>query len=171
MKDVNVLTNECINELESIGLKDELETITSVTVNSRAKGRFGRVLTRRNRSTGKATHSITISSEILQDCVDDKAVKNTIMHELLHCTRDGNNHAVGWKRLANIVNRKLGYNITRTNKYSDFGLQAPAPREDYKYEIVCSNCGEVIGKRKRRSNVTSKYVCGKCKGKLIMREI
>jgi SprT-like protein len=46
---------------------------------------------------------------------------------------------------------------------------APRKRQEYRYELMCQSCG-MRYLRKRRMN-TRKYVCGKCKGRLLLREL
>lgn len=47
------------------------------------------------------------------DGINDGIIKNTIMHELIHCIPFCNDHGIEFKKYANYINEKLGYNISR----------------------------------------------------------
>ncbi|GEN36241.1 MULTISPECIES: SprT family protein [Aneurinibacillus] len=46
---------------------------------------------------------------------------------------------------------------------------APRKRQEYRYELVCQDCG--MRYLRRRHVNTRKYVCGKCRGRLHLREL
>ncbi len=48
--------------------------------------------------------------------LDKNIIKNTIMHELIHCMPYCNNHGAEFKKYARYINEKLGYNISRVRK-------------------------------------------------------
>ena len=56
-------------------------------------------------------HHIEISPWVLE--LDEKIIKNTIMHEIIHCLPNCNNHGEQFKKYAKYINDKLGYNISR----------------------------------------------------------
>ena len=165
MKNLNKLFTECMNEVSSIGI--DVEPIIDVSVNYRAKRRFGEA--RGFCKDGVRVHTINISSEILRDEANTNEVKNTIVHEILHCTKGGNGHKGNWEKLANKVNRELGYHISRCSSYESFGIKRPTSdreRESYQYEFKCQGCGQII-RRKRQSKFVNNYKnyrCGICGG-------
>lgn len=101
--------------------------------------------------------------------LNDDIIKNTIIHELIHCLPKCTNHGAEFRKYAKIINEKLGYNITRTgNKKEDFKKSNVeySEIEEYKYKIKCKECGQLYYRKRLNKNFTKKYRCGKCKGKL-----
>jgi predicted SprT family Zn-dependent metalloprotease len=82
------------------------------------------------------------------------------MHELIHATGI-HNHGSEFKKIANIVNKKFGYNIKRTGKveFND---------NDFKYILQCKNCGNKIRRHKKSKVIQHPeyFTCGSCGGKL-----
>ncbi len=112
MKDLKLLVDECIAELNSIGIN--CGRIRNIEINTRAKSRWGQCKTVK---TG--VFDIEISARLLDDNVDDLAAKNTIIHELLHTVKGCHGHTGKWKILAEYVNKKFTqYNI----KNNDYGF-------------------------------------------------
>ena len=92
--------------------------------------------------------------------LNEEEVKNTIIHEILHTYPDCQCHTGEWKRRANIVKRKLGYDITRTSsKELDLSITKP------KYRIECTKCGKVYNYYKKCwwFDRLSECSCGKCR--------
>lgn len=131
MKNLTNLFNECMNEVKNAGIKTG--NIISVTINTRAKNRWGQC-----RKTGNA-YSISISNRLLQDDVSDLAAKTTIIHEILHTVEGCMNHGNKWQNVANIINRNYGYNVKRTTSSEEKGIKTT--KADYKYNVVCQKCG------------------------------
>lgn len=109
---------------------------TTVTINSRAKRRWG--VTNLNKKTQKYT--IQIASRLLQDDVNEKSLKNTIMHEFLHTAPGCLNHGKTWTKYAEIINKKYQYNIQRVSGDKE-GLDL-IDENEYKYIFECSKCGQ-----------------------------
>ena len=159
MKNLEKLFNECKMELDNIGI--EYGDITDVTINTRAKKRWGQC-----RQHG-STYSINISVRLLQDDVSDIATKNTIIHEILHTCEGGMCHTGEWKRLANLVNDCYScYNIKTKTSSKEKGIE-PEPIE-YKYELRCKKCGKVYRHQRMCKSVKYPewYRCGVCGGDL-----
>ena len=161
MRDINKLYATCSQKLTDIGIAHG--NITKLTVNNRAKKRWGRCIRNRN---GDCT--IEISSMLLNDNVSDIAAETTMLHELLHSCEEcyGNHHGSKWRSLASKVNRAYGYNIKRTTSPEEKNIVED--EKNYKHKIVCESCGMVV-LRMRESNLTrypNHYRC-KCGGKLI----
>lgn len=159
MKNLSKLYSESLAEVLACGIK--VGKITEVTVNTRAKSRFGQ--TRARYANGHTYFSINISSEILADSVPDKETKNTIIHEILHTVEGCFNHGKLWKNYAAIINNKYGYHVSRCGTYEEFGLEKPKERE-YKYEIVCTSCGKVYRYKRwtKACENPAGYKCGVC---------
>lgn len=94
MKDLAALGQECIAELNAIGIYPR--EITAWTVNCRAKSFWGKCT-----SYPSGSSQIEIISDILQDDIPNVIPKNIIMHELLHTLVP--NHSKAWKELAGKV--------------------------------------------------------------------
>lgn len=100
---------------------------------------------------------------------NETSLKNTIAHEVLHTVEGCFNHGKKWKAMAEKVNSKYGYNITRLGDVSET-ISTP------KYLVVCKNCGMEYRYFKKgkvikllESKSRDKVSCGKCKGELIVK--
>lgn len=112
-------------------------------------------------------HHIEISKWVL--ALNDEIIKNTIIHELIHCIPFCNNHGEKFKKYANYINEKLGYNIkAKGNKKEDYEKSNLVYEEDvsYKYIIICESCGQTIYRKRLNTKLLKRYRCGKCGGKL-----
>jgi predicted RNA-binding Zn-ribbon protein involved in translation (DUF1610 family) len=111
-------------------------------------------------------HHICISKWVLE--LDDKIIKNTIIHELIHCIPYCNDHGENFKNYANYINEKLGYNISRLgNKEEDYKKSniEYKEKERYNYIITCDKCGQKIYRKRLNKDFVNKYKCGICKSK------
>ncbi len=113
-------------------------------------------------------HHIEISRWVLD--LDDKIIKNTIIHEIIHCFPYCNNHGKTFKSYANYINQELGYDISRLrDKEADYkksNLEYNEETANYKYKIVCMQCGQVFYRQRLKHNLITHYKCSKCGGKL-----
>ncbi len=133
MKNLNMLFNECINECKKAGIP--YGTIKEVGINTRAKSRWGQC------RYMNGVYSINISSILLEDDVTDVATKTTIIHEIIHTCKDCMNHGAEWKKYAEIMNRKYGYNIKRCTSADEKHISIEIAKPKYKYTVVCEKCG------------------------------
>lgn len=124
---------ECLNELEEIGIKiqgnkdiGEIE----INISKRDNKRYGackqedpdqstmyieRINRRKVIKYGRyKKHHIEISPWVMN--LDDKIIKNTIMHEIIHCMPYCNDHGKVFKQYARYINQTLGYDISRVRK-------------------------------------------------------
>lgn len=111
-------------------------------------------------------HHIEISPWVME--LEDNIVKNTIIHELIHCMPYCNNHGEVFKKYANTINQALGYDISRVgNKAEDYKKSNIEYKEErkYNYKIECQKCGQTVYRQRYNKNFTKKYRCGKCGGK------
>lgn len=113
-------------------------------------------------------HHIEISKWVMK--LDDSIIKNTIMHEIIHCLPSCNNHGITFKRYASYINQKLGYNIKRLgNKEEDYkfsNLKYDEKDNAYNYKIICQDCGAIIYRKRLKKDFIKRYRCGICGGKL-----
>ena len=114
-------------------------------------------------------HDIEISKWVME--LDDTIIKNTIIHELIHCLPNCNNHGKEFKKYANYINEKLGYQIQRLgNKEEDYeksNISYDKQQDlNYNYKIKCKDCGFIYYRQRLKKNFFKDYRCGKCKGKL-----
>ena len=159
MKDLKKLFNECMEEVKSVGIKPG--NIISITVNSRAKKRWGQCAKRGN------TYKINISDRLLQDNLNDRAAKNTIIHEILHTVDGCFDHGSEWQYQANKINRAFPfYQIKRTNSPQELGVPNRTAK-DYRYNVICESCGHVwvYDRAGKVVQNPSRFHCG-CGGRL-----
>lgn len=161
--------NECIEELNAIEVP--FRRITDVTVNYRAKSRWGQCKTEYDEYG--LCFSINISAILLTDEAPEKGLKETVIHEILHTVKNGMCHTGEWLKWVEVVNDCYGYHIKRTNTAEDKGIDAEvfkaARTQKIKYRFRCADCGAEIN-RTRESNFTKHYTmyrCGKCHGKIV----
>lgn len=159
-EELYLLTKQLILELKEIGIPVS-KNIEKVSINTRAKSRFGACKVRKN-TLGERNYTIEISSEILSCEIKD--ISSIIIHELLHTCKGCFNHGKKWKIYSALVKEKLGYNISRTQSYESLGLNKPDEKEGIKYVVKCSGCGAEFP-RKRLCNLVKNphnYRCSKC---------
>ena len=165
MKDLNKLFKECVD----IVTKDcgiEIGDIISVELNYRAKGRFGQCV-----SCGNGRYKLNFNHLIFDDRSDENAVKETIIHEILHTCKGCHGHKGQWKTLAICVSMMTPYQITRTSSYEHFGLDRPeqcSRTKNANYVFKCEGCGQKIIRQRVSKFVKhpERYRCGKCHGRL-----
>ena len=162
MRDLNMYASICMKELDSIDIK--YGSIKKFVVNTRATRRWG------NCSGNKVNgFTIQISAVLLDECNDEIGLKNTIIHELLHSCDGCMNHGASWKRLAEKVNSKLGYNIKRCSSASEKGVVEDHRLDNRRqYVIVCEKCGLTYTRQRACRLVENPelFRCGRCGGKL-----
>lgn len=173
---------KCIEELKSIGIEFKSKEI-NIQISKRNNKRYGcckpenpdkqyKTIKRKGlkfiiKYENYQKYTIEISPWVME--LKEEIIKNTIIHELIHCMPYCTNHGQEFKKYAKEINEKLGYNITRTgNKQEDYQKSNKEYTEDdnYKYKIQCKECGQFYYRKRLNKNFTKKYRCGKCKGKL-----
>lgn len=175
------LYKQCIEELNNIGINFSDKEII-ICISKRNNKRYGccipeepdekyKKVTRRGlkyiiKYENYKRYVIQISKWVMD--LNDEIIKNTIMHELIHCIPYCNNHGIEFKKYANIINNKLGYNISRVgNKKEDLKKSNISydEEEKYKYKIECERCGKIFYRKRLKKNFIKRYRC-KCMGKL-----
>lgn len=161
MKDLMKLVGESQRDLASLNIRTG--NVRNWSVNTRAKARWGCCV-----KVSKGLFDIQIAAALLQDDVDDQAVKDTIVHELLHTIPGCFKHTGKWKQYANTVNRLLPqYKIKRGSSYEEKGLEDLRPKPQCRYILKCLRCGSEIGRQRMSAAVEhpEHYRC-KCGGRL-----
>ncbi len=164
---------ECIDEMNALEIP--FRRITSVTVNYRAKRRWG-CCSRRNNGFGIVCFEIDINADLLHDDAPVKALKETIIHEILHTCPGCFCHTGEWKRLADLVNDCYGYAIKMADSAKDKGManfyqqhEELVKKTTWKYTICCAKCGKLICKRQRSCDMVKHpmlYMHTSCGGHL-----
>ena len=176
------LYRECLQELSSIGITFEKEKI-EIYLSKRNNKRYGcakpgipdesykEILVKGWKRYIKYHHyknyTIEISKWVM--ALEDSIIKNTIIHELIHCLPYCNNHGSYFKQYAKKINEKLGYHITRVgNKKEDYSQShlLLEEKEKYNYQVQCPKCGITFYRQRLQKNFTKKYRCARCLGKL-----
>jgi len=178
---LQILYDSCVKELNSIGINLDNIGQIDIKLSKRANKRYGCCKHETPDESSKSKyikgfkkiikyekfnkHHIEISKWVMD--LNEDIIKNTIMHEIIHCFPYCNNHGKEFKNYANIINKELGYNISRIgDKESDYknsNLEY-AKENNYKYKIECQNCSQVFFRQRYSKNFVNKYRCGKCGG-------
>lgn len=191
LEQLTALYQQCIEELSTIGIdmqNKELVGNIDIKISKKATRRYGcckqenpdkkyKIIQKRGyhkiiRYEKFQNHHIEISRWVMK--LNEDIIKNTIMHELIHCIPFCNNHGKEFKKYANYINEKLQYHITtKGDMKADYEASNLKYQENngYKYKIICQNCGQIIYRKRFNQNLIKKYRCGKCKGKLKLVEI
>lgn len=151
--------NECIDEMIAIDIP--FGKITDVTVNYRAKSRWGQCQKGYDYRVG-TIYKININADLCHPDASERGLKETIIHEILHTCHNCMCHTGEWKRLAELVNDCYGYNVKRADTTEDKGMndfyreheEYAKKKPTWKYTIVCKNCGKVIGHKARVCKIT-----------------
>lgn len=185
-KKLEELYLECIKELNAIGIQFKNKEI-SIRISKRNNKRYGccrpekpdeqyKTIKRKGfkliiKYENYQKYTIEISPWVME--LKEEIIKNTIIHEIIHCMPYCTNHGKEFKQYAKEINEKLGYNITRTgNKQEDYQKSNIEYKEsnDYKYKIQCKECGQIYYRKRLEKNFSKKYRCGKCRGELIIKQ-
>lgn len=181
------LYNQCIQELKTIGIdfedNDDIGKI-DISLSRRTTKRYGcckqknpdknfKVIEKRGtkRITTYAKfeeHHIEVSEWVMQ--LEDKIIKNTILHEMIHCIPFCNNHGKKFREYATYINQNLGYDIKRVGNpkedYERSNIPYIEKEIEYRYKIKCKECGQKIYRQRLNARKINKYRCGKCGGEL-----
>ena len=188
MQKLYILFLECVDELNQIGIdilnKNQYGNI-EISLSKRNNKRYGCCKQEEPDKNYKTIikkgykkiiryekfnkHFIEISPWVMQ--LEDKIIKNTILHELIHCLPYCNNHGTEFKKYAKLLNAKFWYNISRVgNKKEDLINSNVEYKENssYKYKVVCKGCQQEIYRQRLVKNFARKYRCGKCGGAFVV---
>lgn len=162
MRNLEEIFLECESELLSIGIV--CGRVDKITVNTRAKSRFGLC-----KKVGKDSFEISIAAALLEESSELSCLKNTIVHELLHTVEGCFNHKGKWKLLAKKVNTELeGYDVKRVASFEENGVKLRKADPQFKYCLKCESCGAEIYRQRESKAVKNykRYRCAKCGGRL-----
>ena len=107
---------------------------------------------------------INISEFLLEDSVPDNATLSVMVHEILHSCPDCNNHGRIWKKYAKMCDNAYSLHCSSyKTSFEELGIEPPEWRKEerdrilasisnYKWKVVCSNCGRKLGYYKRLTN-------------------
>ncbi len=180
---LNKLFFECANELNKIGidiLDEKRYGKIDISISKRNNERYGcckqeepderyRVVNKIGRRKIVKyekfnKHHIEISKWVMG--LEDNVIKNTIMHELIHCIPYCNNHSKEFKKYASLINANYGYDVSRVgDKKKDFEKSNLKfiETKNYNYKIVCKGCRQEFYRQRLSKNFTRKYRCAKCR--------
>ncbi|QHI72277.1 SprT-like domain-containing protein [Aminipila terrae] len=164
---INDLYKNVLEEAKKLKLPVSDKIKSDITINRRARSRFG--CCKKIRKGLRESFEIELSYRLL-GC-QEKFIKQTLAHEILHTCPGCDNHGALWKKYADTMNETYGYRIKRTDTAEQLGIKEDGKlkRQPLKenYVLVCKKCGIRIS-RTRMSNVIknpSNYRC-KCGGNL-----
>ena len=182
---LNRLFIECIDELNRIGidiLNENQYGKIDISIAKRNNKRYGcckqeepdknyrKINIIRRRKIIKYEkfnkHHIEISKWVME--LEDDIIKNTIMHELIHCIPYCNNHGTEFKKYAELLNTNYRYDISRVgDKKKDFEKSNIEYKETkkYNYKVICKGCKQEFYRQRLNRNFTRKYRCAKCGGR------
>ena len=169
MRNLEVYGRQCIEDLNAIGIYPH--EIDSFVVNTRAKKRWGQACKK------SGVYSININVLLLQDDCPERALLETLYHELLHCVDGCMNHGDKWQELAELVSDCYGVDITRTSSDDEkLGVEYAnevriIEEQNMKTFIIqCVDCGTKTTRHGTRSPKwyvhPEWYKCSKCGGEL-----
>jgi len=155
--DINQLLKEVIAEAKAIDIPVSDNISPNVVINRRAKTRFGCCKKLNGEFVIELSDRVTVAGE--------KVCKAVLAHEILHSCRGCINHGVRWKSYAEKMNAAYGYDISRTAKSEQLGVEKDYP---VKYRFECERCQKVY-ERMRKSAFVKNYKSYRCRcgGKLI----
>lgn len=158
MQKYNNLLQEVITEATNINIPISINIVPTITINTRAKGRFGQC----KKHNGQ--YLIEISQYLTE--AEEKYIREVLAHEILHTCPNCMNHGRQWKLHAMRMNYKYGYEISRTNSCANMGITSPKITEA-KYVIICQDCGCKTHKQRECKviRLIDKCHCGKCGSK------
>ncbi|MCM1258589.1 MAG: hypothetical protein NC307_12135 [Roseburia sp.] len=107
MRNLQLIYNQCINELISIGIpiqKDKIKEILAVPLHE--DGGYGHCSI-----TDNGQYRIEVWDKLLEDNVSLKILKKIVCHELLHTCPDCMNHRGQFRRYARKVDKKYDYQL------------------------------------------------------------
>jgi len=159
MTEIDEKLQKVLAQARELSIPVSSKVQNEVVINNRAKTRFGCC-----RKT-KSGYVIEISKFLISG--PEKAIYQTLAHEVLHTCPGCQNHSLDWKAHAETMNRFFDYNIKRTSTPLEMGMEEGGPVRSprpVKYAFVCKKCGRRIERSKKSKLVTHthlfKCLCG-----------
>lgn len=103
-------------------------------------------------------------SKYLLKC-DEKLIKETLIHELIHTCKNCFNHGYNFIKYAQKVNNMLNYRIVVINRDKQF-----SEKIQYKYEITCVECGAKFYRHRLPKNINN-IIHTRDNGKFIVKQL
>ena len=159
---LKILVKECIDELEKINIK--VPKGYTYLVSKKLTSTLG-ICFRKKKTIKIANYLFGF---------EDKYVKETIIHEMLHAaTSKRCCHGNEWRMLAHKVNVAYPqYNVTRTADLYNMGKTREEVHKilGYKYIERCDTCGTEWGvfkmtESQRKGLLNGTFICLKCNGR------
>ena len=173
--ELNAMMARAENMLLAIGIPVPVKDICPTIQLARAHSFYG-MCCRKGNGINKGPYQFLIRISVYHLNSSDKALMNTIIHELLHTCPDCHGHKGQWLKYANIVKREYGYDIRRVagDKTTEERQQlrsGKAPRV-IRYVLYCPSCGTEWKRTKMSKFVLhpEKYLCGKCRVPIARKE-
>ena len=169
MRNLEQYGKQCIENLNAIGIYPN--EVSEFKINTRAKNRWGQTCKK------DGIYSININYLLLQDDCPEKALLETLYHELLHCVDGCMNHGDKWQELAELVSDCYSVDITRVSSDdkklgTEYANEVRIIKEQNmkKFAIQCVDCGNKYTRHGMRSPKwyvhPEWYKCKECGGKL-----
>ena len=143
------------DQLSKLGIPVSKEICPDIAF-SKATSWYGKC--QQNRSKQAQPYKFRISISLYHLKSSERAIRNTLIHELLHTCPGCFNHGAKWKKYAQVVQRELGYDIVRCGGDKDKESPLAQARQErlsrYKtqYVLTCTKCGAEFV-RVRKSNL------------------
>lgn len=156
---LNSIYNEAVEKVLAANIPLEPGNITSLTLNTRAKRRWGQC-----RRLPNGNCEININADLVEQSED--GTLNTCIHELLHTVRGCHGHGEQWQMYANRIYNKYGIDVKRTSTSDEKGVERVITKPDYKYILQCNKCNQTI-RRQKKSRIVEHpeyFKCGLCGG-------
>ena len=153
------LFNEVFNDAKKLGLPLNKSNLSEIKLGYKEMRPWGvcRYTPRFNKFEIYISRKLILSNNIV-------AIKNTIMHEIIHTCEGALNHGVNFKHYGKMC-ATLGYTITRLLSEEEvFGHKIEKKPDSFKYIIKCPCCGKEYGYNRftRAVEMSNNYICGKC---------
>jgi hypothetical protein len=151
-RDLQELFKTCLEEQDVLEIPYS-RNIVRVSENTRFKSTYGRCRRKPN-----GTYEIQIASFLLDDRLDDKVVRSTLHHEIVHTIDGCMNHGKKFMNYLNFIGDCYGLDVSarvsyeRAKKVREAGLEPKRNETRYNWSMTCLGCGrEWKFKKKNRS--------------------
>lgn len=151
---LNNIYSEALELILDAGIPLDPIKIMSITLNTRAKRRWGQCAKRPD-----GNFEININAGLVEQ--SEAGALNTVIHELLHTLNGGIGHNKQWQEYASIINNAYNINVKRTSTAEEKGVERTITRQEYKYILECNKCDQLF-KRTRMSTLVNHPEHYKC---------
>lgn len=160
MVELKKYLEECKKDLDKIGIQYS-KNITGIKFGNQKRA-LGTCYKLGNYTKYERTNfSIQISNILNNKEVPEAAIKEVVMHELIHTCKNCFCHTGQWAKNAEIVKNKLGINVSRTTTFKKLGIPADIENAAAAYVLKCTKCGSEW-KRYKKCKLVTNYTSYKC---------